>query len=89
MALTVSSAEATTSAVGSLTYGGQHLSTDDSGHLRTDVVPANGGRPSVHKEVLTPVAKTGARASLCALGRPLFAGAVSVHRWPLSSVLRW
>jgi hypothetical protein len=39
--------------------------------------------------VLTPVAKTGARASLCALGRPLFAGAVSVHRWPLSSVLRW
>jgi hypothetical protein len=46
VALTVSLAEATTSAVGSLTSGGDHLSTDDSGHLRTSAVPANGGRPS-------------------------------------------
>jgi hypothetical protein len=59
VALTVSSAEATPSAVGSLTYGGQHLSTDDSGHLRTNAASANDGRPSAHKEVLTPVLATG------------------------------
>jgi hypothetical protein len=59
--LTVSSAEATTSAVGNLTYGGHHLSTDDSGHLRTDAAPANGSRPSAHKEVLAPVLATGVR----------------------------
>jgi hypothetical protein len=40
VALTVSPAEATTSAVGSLTSGGDHLSTDDSGHLRTSGLPA-------------------------------------------------
>jgi hypothetical protein len=40
VALTVSPAEATTSAVGSLTSGGDHLSTDDSGHLRTGGLPA-------------------------------------------------
>jgi hypothetical protein len=34
-ALTVSSAEATTAAVGSFTYGGHHFSTGDSSHLRT------------------------------------------------------
>ena len=61
MALTVLSAEATTSAVGSLTYGGHHLSTDDSGHLRTNAAPANGGRPSAHKEVLAPVVATGVK----------------------------
>jgi hypothetical protein len=61
VAPTVSSAEATTSAVGSLTYGGHHLSTDDSGHLRTDAAPANGGHPSAHKEVLAPVLATGVR----------------------------
>jgi hypothetical protein len=38
---------------------------------------------------LTPVARTGVRTSLCALGRPPFAGATLVRRWPLSSVLRW
>jgi hypothetical protein len=64
VALTVSSAEATPSAVGNLTYGGHHLSTDDSGHLRTNAVPANGGRLSAHKEVLTPVLATGARTRL-------------------------
>jgi hypothetical protein len=58
VALTVSSAEATTPVVGSLTYDGHHLSTDDSGHLRADATPANGGRPSAHKEVLTPVLAT-------------------------------
>jgi hypothetical protein len=57
----VSSAEATTSAVGSLTYGSHHLSTDDSGHLRPNVAPANDGRPSAHKEVLAPVVATGVR----------------------------
>jgi hypothetical protein len=61
VALTVSSAEATASVVGSLTYGGHHLSTDDSVHLRADAAPANGGRPSMHKEVLTPVLATGGR----------------------------
>jgi hypothetical protein len=29
------------------------------------------------------------RTCQCALGRPLFAGAVLECRWPLSSVLRW
>jgi hypothetical protein len=33
--LMVSPVEATTSATGSLTSGGDHLSTDDSGHLST------------------------------------------------------
>jgi hypothetical protein len=61
VALTVSSAEATTSTVGSLTYGDHHLSTNDSGHLRADAAPANGGRPSTHKEVITPVLATGVR----------------------------
>jgi hypothetical protein len=64
VALTVSSAEATPSAVGSLTCGGHHLSTDDSGHLRTNAAPVNGGRPSAHKEVLTPVLATRARTRL-------------------------
>jgi hypothetical protein len=61
VALTVSSAEATTSAVGSLTCGGHHLSIDDRDHLRTNAAPANGGRPSAHKEVLTPVLAAGVR----------------------------
>jgi hypothetical protein len=61
VALTVLSTEATTSAVGSLTYGGHHLSTDDSGHLRADAASAKGGHPSAHKEVLTPVLATGVR----------------------------
>ena len=61
MALTVSPAEATTSAVGSLTSGGDHLSTDDNGHLRTSAVPADGGRPSAREEVLAPVLTAGVR----------------------------
>jgi hypothetical protein len=40
VALMVSPAEATTSALGSLTSGGDHLSTDDSGHLYTGGLPA-------------------------------------------------
>jgi hypothetical protein len=64
VALTVSSAEATASAGGSLTYGDHHLSTDDSGHLRANATPANGGRPSAHRQVLTPVLATGARTRL-------------------------
>jgi hypothetical protein len=54
VALTVSSAEATASARGSLTYGYHHLSTDDSGHLPTNTAPANVGRPNAHRLVLTP-----------------------------------
>jgi hypothetical protein len=61
VALTVSPAEATTYAVGSLTSGGDHLSTDDSGHLRTSTVPANGGRTSAHEEIFAPVLTTGVR----------------------------
>jgi hypothetical protein len=64
VALTVSSAEATASAGGSLTYGDHHLSTNDSGHLPTNTAPANGGRPSPHKQVLTPVLATRARTRL-------------------------
>jgi hypothetical protein len=48
VALTVSSVEATASAKGSLTYGDPHLSIDDSGHLRANATPTNGGRPSAH-----------------------------------------
>jgi hypothetical protein len=40
VALVVSPAEATTSATGSLTSGGNHLSTDDSDHLCTGGLPA-------------------------------------------------
>jgi hypothetical protein len=61
VALTVSSTEATASAGGSLTYGDHHLSTDDSGHLRANATPADGGRPSAHRQVFTPVLATGAR----------------------------
>ena len=57
----VSSAEATTSAVGSLTSGDDHLNTDDSGHLRTSTVPANDGRASAHEEVFASVLTAGAR----------------------------
>jgi hypothetical protein len=64
VALTVSSVEATASVGGSLTYGDHHLSTDDSGHLPTNTAPTNGGRPSVHRQVLTPVLATGARTRL-------------------------
>jgi hypothetical protein len=39
VALVVSPAEATTSTAGSLTSGGDHLSTDDSGHLCTGGLP--------------------------------------------------
>jgi hypothetical protein len=49
VALTVSSAEATASAGGSLTYGDHHLSTDDSGHLRANSTPANDDRPNAHR----------------------------------------
>jgi hypothetical protein len=49
VALIVSPAEATTSVVGSLTSGGDHLSTDDNVHLCT------GGRLSAREEVLAPV----------------------------------
>jgi hypothetical protein len=49
---------------GSLTYGDHHLSTDDSGHLPTNTAPANGGRPSAHRQVLTPVLATGAKKGL-------------------------
>jgi hypothetical protein len=49
VALTISSAKATASARGCLTYGDHHLSTDDSGHLPTNTAPTNGGRPKAHR----------------------------------------
>jgi hypothetical protein len=52
--LVVSPAEATTSAAGSLTSSGNHLSTDDSSHLRTGGLPATAAAPIVHEEVLAP-----------------------------------
>jgi hypothetical protein len=55
VALTVSSAEAAPSGVGSLTCGSHHPSTNDSGHLCTNTASANGGRLSAHEEVLTPI----------------------------------
>jgi hypothetical protein len=61
VALTVSLVEAIPFVVGGLTCGGHHLSNDDSGHLRTNAAPANGGHPSAQKEVLTPVLATGVR----------------------------
>jgi hypothetical protein len=61
VALTVSSAETTACARGSLTYGDHHLSTDNSGHLPTNTAPAYGGRPKVHRQVLAPVLATGTR----------------------------
>ena len=54
MALVVSPAEATTSAAGSLTSGGDHLSTDDSGHLRVGGLPTMASASIAHKEVLAP-----------------------------------
>jgi hypothetical protein len=57
VALTVSSAETTSS-------GGHHLSIDDSGHLCANATSANGGRPSAHRQVLTPVLATRARTIL-------------------------
>jgi hypothetical protein len=54
VAPTVSPAEAATAAVGSLSSGNHHLSTDDSGHLPTNTAPASGGRPKAHRQVLTP-----------------------------------
>jgi hypothetical protein len=55
VALTISLAEATASAWGSITYGDHHPSTNDSGHLPINTAPANGGRPKAHRQVLTPV----------------------------------
>jgi hypothetical protein len=64
VALTVSPAEATTAAVGSLSSSSHHLSTDDSGHLPTNTAPASGGRPKAHQQVLTPVLATRTRTEL-------------------------
>jgi hypothetical protein len=61
VALTVSPAKATTSVVGSLTSGDNHLKTDDSGHLRTSTVPTNGSLARAHEEVFAPVLTTGVR----------------------------
>jgi hypothetical protein len=61
VALTVSSAKAATAAVGSLSSGNHHLSTDDSGHLPTNTAPASGDHSQVHRQVLTPVLATRTR----------------------------
>jgi hypothetical protein len=60
--LMVSPVEATTAAVGSLSSGNHHLSTDDSGHLPTNTAPASGGRPKAHRQVLTLVLAMRTRA---------------------------
>jgi hypothetical protein len=52
VAPTVSSAETTSS-------GYHHLSTDDSGHLPTNTAPANGSRPSLHRQIPTHVLPDG------------------------------
>jgi hypothetical protein len=68
-----------------------------AGHAQILLAPlaAPGGRSTRH----TPrgryscsglaLVRSGVRTCRCALGRPLFAGAVLEGRWPLSSVLRW
>jgi hypothetical protein len=58
VALVVSPAEATTSAAGSLTSGGDHLSTDDSGHLCTGGLPATTAA-SAHAERSSPPSSYG------------------------------
>ena len=51
----VSPAEATTSAVGSLTSGGDHLNTDNSSHLRTGGLPATtAASPRTKRSSLSP-----------------------------------
>jgi hypothetical protein len=55
VALVVSPAEATTSAAGSLTSGGDHLSTDESSHLRTGGLPATAAAsPHTKRSSLPP-----------------------------------
>jgi hypothetical protein len=55
VALVVSPAEATTSAAGSLTSGDDHLSTDDSSHLRTSGLPATAAAsPRTKRSSLPP-----------------------------------
>jgi hypothetical protein len=61
VAPTVSSAETTAGARGSLTSGCHHLSTDNSGPLPSNTTPANSGRPEAHRQVLTPVLATRTR----------------------------
>jgi hypothetical protein len=60
VALTVSSPGATASAEAT-SSGDHHLSTDDSGHLPTNIAPASGGRPKAHQQVLTLVLATRTR----------------------------
>jgi hypothetical protein len=55
VALAVSPAKATTSAAGSLTSGGDRLSTDDSSHLRTGGLPATAtASPCMKRSSLPP-----------------------------------
>jgi hypothetical protein len=58
VALVVSPAKATTSAAGSLTSGGDHLSTDDSGHLCTGGLPATAAA-SARAERSSPLSSYG------------------------------
>jgi hypothetical protein len=55
VALVVSPVEATTSAAGSLTSGGDHLSTNDSSHLRTGGLPVTAAAsPRTKRSSLPP-----------------------------------
>jgi hypothetical protein len=51
--------------VGGETFSGcHHLSTDDGSHLPTNTASASGGRPKVHRQVLTPVLAMRTRTGL-------------------------
>jgi hypothetical protein len=76
---------------------GCRLRRVQAGYLQVLLAPsaAPGGRPTRRTPrgryscSGTASARMGVRTCRCALGRPTFAGAVLVGRWPLSSVLRW
>jgi hypothetical protein len=71
VALVVSPAEATTSATGSLTSGGDHLSTDDNGHLCTGGLPATAAVLTACRKVLAPILLQGEDKTIQERGRHL------------------
>jgi hypothetical protein len=72
VALVVSPAEATTSAAGSLTSGGDYLSTDDSSHLRTGGLPATAAAsPRTKRSSLPPSYGVRTRPSKNAAATPM------------------
>jgi hypothetical protein len=63
--------------------------TGRTGRLYKTSYAAGAAASFLDSLVLTPVVRTGAKTSSCALVRPPFAGRVLARRWPLSLVLRW